>query len=97
VQEATPVQGAPEEDAGPGVFGPVGTALSALDDPRDMIPSALVAAATFALLLFGLASAGIPARARGGAMLMHMRGSTVLAGVAALTVAVATFVFLSLL
>jgi hypothetical protein len=94
--EATPVQGEPEEGAGPAVFGPIGTALSSVDG-HDVIPTALVALATFALLLFGLASAPFPARARTGAMLVHMRGSIALAGAAALAIAVATFVVLSLL
>jgi hypothetical protein len=90
------VQGDPEEGAGSGVFGPIGNALSGVDG-RDVIPSALLALATFALLLFGLASAPFPARARTGAMLVHMRGSIALAGAAALAIAVATFVLLSLL
>jgi hypothetical protein len=92
---ATPVQGEPEEEAG-AVFGPLGAALGGVET-RDVIPSALLALATFALLLFALASAPFPARARTGAMLVHMRGSIVLAGGAALAIAVATFVLLSVL
>ena len=90
------MQGDPEEKAGPGAFGPLGSALSGVET-RDVIPSALLALATFALLLFALASAPFPARARTGAMLVHMRGSIVLAGAAAFAIAVATFVLLSVL
>jgi hypothetical protein len=89
------VQGVPEEGAGPGVFGPIGS-LSSVDGPRNAIPSVLVAAATLALLLFGLAVAVFPV-ARAGAVLLHLRGSNVLAGATALAIAVVVFVLLSLL
>jgi hypothetical protein len=90
------VQGVPEEGAGPGVFGPLGSALSSVDGPRNAIPSVLVAAATLALLLLGLGAAMFPV-ARAGAVLLHLRGSNVLAGAAALAIAFAVFVLLSLL
>jgi hypothetical protein len=91
------VQGAPEEHAGPGVFGPIGSALSSVDGPRNTMRSALVAAAMLVLLLLGLVAAAFPVRATAGAVLLHLRGSHVLVGGAVLAIAVAVFVFLSLL
>jgi hypothetical protein len=87
------VQGPVPEDAG--FLGPIGTALSSLESARDALPRALFALALLAVLLLGLASMPLPARAsRTGAMLVHMRGSIAVAGVGALVLAVATYLFL---
>lgn len=87
------VQGPVPEDAG--FFGPVAGALSNLGIPRDVIPPALFAMAALAILLLAMASAPLPARtSRTSATLVHMRGSIALAGLAALTMAVATYFLL---
>jgi hypothetical protein len=89
---ASVVQGKPAEDAGFGVFGPIGGALSI---PADVIPAALLAMAALAVLLFGLAALPLPARASPtGALLVHMRGSIALTGTAALAIAFATYLLL---
>ena len=87
-----PVQGpAPE---GAGIFGPIGSALT-LDIPAEAIPPALFAMAALAILLLALASAPVPARtSRTGAMLVHMRGSIAVAGMAALMMALGTYFLL---
>jgi hypothetical protein len=88
------VQGPLPEDAG--FFAPIGTAVGTLDGPADVIPPALFAMSLLAILLLGLASIPLPARAsRTSAMLVHMRGSIALAGTAALMMAVATYFLLS--
>jgi hypothetical protein len=94
VEKATaPVQGPMPEGAG--FFGPIGSAFTRLDIPREVIPSALFAMAALAILLLGLATVPLPARtSRTGAMLVHMRGSIALAGMAALMMAVATYFLL---
>lgn len=74
------------------MFGPIGSALSI---PADVIPPALFAMAALAILLFMLASVPLPARAsQTGAMLVHMRGSIALTGLAALVMAIATYLLL---
>jgi hypothetical protein len=84
------VQGPVPEDAG--FFGPIGSSPGTLDIPRDVIPAALLAMAVLAIVLFALASVPLPAGAsRTGAMLVHMRGSIALAGLAALAMAIATY------
>ena len=87
-----PVQGpAPE---GTGFFGPIGSALT-LDLPAEAIPPGLFAMAALAILLLALSSAPIPVRtSRTGAMLVHMRGSIAVAGMAALTMALGTYFLL---
>jgi hypothetical protein len=62
---------------------------------RFVIPPALLALALLAVLLLGLASAPLPARAsRSGAMLVHMRGSIAVAGIGALVLAIGTYLLL---
>jgi hypothetical protein len=88
---AAPVHGEPPEDAGLGVFGPIG----ALSIPAEAVPAALLAMAALAVLLLALASFPPPARTSPtGAMLVHMRGSIALTGVAALAMAITTYVLL---
>lgn len=89
----TLVQGPVPEGAG--FFGPMGSAFNALDLPAEVIPPALFAMAALAILLLALASAPLPARtSRAGATLVHMRGSIAFAGMAALMMALGTYLLL---
>jgi hypothetical protein len=69
--------------------------FGALEAASGAIPSALFAMAALAVLLLALASMPQPvAGSRAGAMLVHKRGSIAVAGLAALAMAVATYLLL---
>jgi hypothetical protein len=87
------VQGPVPEDGG--FLAPLGAALNSLDDPAKAIPGALFAMALLAVFLLTLASTPLPVRtSRTSAMLIHKRGSIAAAGVAALGMAIATYLLL---
>jgi hypothetical protein len=87
------VQGPVPEDAG--FLRPIAAAFDPVDSPEEAVPGALFAMAALAVFLLAVASMPQPLRgSRGGAMLVHKRGSIALAGGAALVMALATYLLL---
>jgi hypothetical protein len=80
---------------GAGFLAPIAAAFDPVDSKQEAVPGALFAMAALAVFLLGLASMPPPIRgSRGGAMLVHKRGSIAAAGAGALVMALATYFLL---